>query len=199
MSNISNLDPKYYHIGFNPQHTLPTFDEDQNLNMLVEIPTGSINKYEYATEANIIKLDRVNPSRTPYPFEYGLIPQTWDEDNDLLDIMCLTTYPTFPGCLIAARIIGVCYFVDGGEIDDKIISVPADDFHQKHIKSIDDVSIVKKQEIEYYWTHYKDLISKLKNKEVKTEVKGWGNIDDALTIIKNAQERYQEKFKNLPQ
>lgn len=197
MANISNLDPKFYTTGINPQHTLETFDEDGNVNMLVEIPMGTINKYEYVTEANIIKLDRVNPAKMPYVVEYGLLPKTWDKDNDLLDVMSLINYPTFPGCLIAGRVIGVLYFVDGGEIDDKIMVVPADDYHFKNVKSIEDMSEAKKLEIEFFWKHYKDVLSNLKNKQISTEIKGWGNVDDAIKIIKEAQDLYKEKFSNI--
>lgn len=195
MANISNLDPKYLTQGINPQHVLNTFDEDGNLNMLVEIPTGQVNKYEYVVEANIIKLDRVNPARIPYPFEYGLIPKTWDEDNDLLDVMCLSTYPTFPGCLISGRIIGICYFMDTGEVDDKVIVVPADDYHFANVKSLEDLPKSKIEEISFYWTHYKDVILKLKGKTGKTEITKWGNVDDAMNTISECQKRYEEKFK----
>lgn len=194
MANIPNLDPKYLSQGINPQHVLETFDEDGNLNMLVEIPCGTINKYEYVTEANIIKLDRVNPARIPYPVEYGLIPKTWDKDNDLLDVMSLISYPTFPGCLIAGRIIGIMYFEDGGETDDKVLVVPADDFHYKNIKSIEDVSMTKKLEIEFFWKHYKDVLSNLKQKTISTEIKGWGNVDDAMNVIRESQKLYLSKF-----
>ena len=197
MANISNLDRKFYTNGINPQHTLETFDEDGNVNMLVEIPMGTINKYEYVTEANIIKLDRVNPAKMPYVVEYGLLPKTWDKDNDLLDVMSLINYPTFPGCLIAGRVIGVLYFVDGGEIDDKIMVVPADDYHFKNVKSIEDMSEAKKLEIEFFWKHYKDVLSNLKIKQISTEIKGWGNVDDAIKIIKEAQDLYKEKFSNI--
>lgn len=194
MANIKNLNPKYLTEGINPQHTLETFDEDGNVNMLVEIPIGSINKYEFVTEANIIKLDRVNPAKMPYPIEYGLLPKTWDKDNDLLDVMSLINYPTFPGCLIAGRVIGVLYFVDGGETDDKIMVVPADDFHFKHIKSIEDINEAKKLEIEFFWKHYKDVLSTLKNKTISTEVTGWGNVDKAMKVIEESKILYREKF-----
>ena len=98
-------------------------------------PKVSFNKYEYVTEANIIKLDRVLFEMIPYPIEYGLIPQTWDEDNDLLDIMSLVSYPTFPGCLITVRPIGVMFMNDSGEVDDKIFAVPVDDVRFKHVKN----------------------------------------------------------------
>lgn len=195
MSNISGLDPKYLLGGINPQHALPTFDEEGNLNMLVENPKGTLNKYEYVTEANIIKLDRVPFAYMPYPVEYGLIPQTWDEDNDLLDVMSLITNPTFPGCLIAARPIGVMYMVDGGETDDKIFCVPANDIRFKHIKKLTDLPQFTLDEIQHYWENYKKLQFKYKGTpEKKVEIKKWGDEKEALEIIAKCQAAYKTKF-----
>lgn len=195
MANISNLDSNYLKMGMNPQHVLPTFDEDGNVNMLVEIPKGSYNKYEYITEANVIKLDRVLFEMLPYPIEYGLIPQTYDEDNDLLDIMSLVTYPTFPGCLIAVRPIGVMYMNDSGEIDDKILAVPADDFRFKHIKTYKDLPQITIDEIQFFWEHYKDLQFKYKGQtDKKVVIDRWGDENEAKQVIEKCQAAYKTKF-----
>ncbi|WKZ24183.1 MAG: inorganic diphosphatase [Candidatus Dojkabacteria bacterium] len=195
MANISNLDSQYLKTGMNAQHVLPTFDEDGNVNMLVEIPKGSFNKYEYVTEANVIKLDRVLFEMLPYPIEYGLIPQTYDEDNDLLDIMSLVTYPTFPGCLLAVRPIGVMYMNDSGEIDDKVLAVPADDIRFKHITSYTQLPQITIDEIQFFWEHYKDLQFKHKGQtDKKVVIDRWGDEKEALEVIKKCQEAYKVKF-----
>lgn len=196
MANIT-LDPKYLTDGINPQHALPTFDKDGNINMLVEIPKGSFNKYEYVVEANIIKLDRVLFEMLPYPIEYGLVPQTWDEDNDLLDIMSLVTYPTFPGCLITVRPIGVMFMNDSGEVDDKILAVPADDIRFKHITSYTQLPKITIDEIQFFWEHYKDLQFKYKNQpDKKVVIDRWGDEKEALEIINKCQGVYKTKYSN---
>lgn len=184
-----------------PLFTLPTHPsktEPDILNMLVEIPKGSINKYEYKIDTGMLHLDRVLFQQTPYPVEYGLIPQTWDEDNDMLDIMCLVSYPTFPGCVLAARAIGVMYFEDGGEVDDKIIAVPAHDVRFKSIFDIKDLSEHTKDEINFFFTNYKKIQLKYKHKNPEKHapiVKHWGNLAHAHKVIAKAIERYHQHFR----
>ncbi len=91
---------------------------------IVEIPKGSRNKYEYQEDTGVIKLDRVLYSSIHYPGDYGLIPKTFCEDGDPLDILVMTNQPTFPGCVIEARPIGVFHLRDAGPSDDKILAVP---------------------------------------------------------------------------
>ena len=141
-------------------HVLPAFADKEELrvNALIEVSAGSINKYEMITEAGVLKLDRVGFSSMRYPFTYGAIPCTWDLDNDPLDICIVNvTEPLIPGSLVEARVIGIMKFEDGGEIDDKVIAVLADDKRMGHIKSIDDLGDYWKKENQYYWEHYKDL------------------------------------------
>lgn len=181
-----------------PQFVLPLGSDDlSNLTMLVEIPRGSINKYEYKIETGLIHLDRVMFQQTPYPVEYGLIPQTWDEDEDMLDVMCLTSHPTFPGCIINVRPIGVMYFEDGGEIDDKIIAVPTEDVRFKHVHDLNDLSEHTLDEIEFFFTHYKKLQLKYKGKVNPKKapiVKHWGNREKALKVIAKSAERFKQKW-----
>jgi inorganic pyrophosphatase len=196
MANIDLLGRNFMKHTPNPQHVLTPFDEDGNINMLVEIPQGSFNKYEYVTEAGIIKLDRVLYEMLPYPIEYGLIPQTYDEDDDLLDIMCIMSYPTFPGCLVAARPIGVMYMNDSGERDDKILAVPADDIRFKHIKTLNDIPQIRRDEIQFFWEHYKDLQFKHKGQhDKKIVIEGWGDENDAKKVIEKCMVAYNEKFR----
>lgn len=195
MANIPSLGKTYFSNPMNPLHALDTFDIEGNLNMLVEIPQGTFNKYEFVTEAGIIKLDRVLYEMLPYPTEYGLIPKTYDDDNDLLDVMCLLTYPTFPGCLIATRPIGIMYMNDGGERDDKILAVPADDFRFKHYKDLDDVAQIRLDEIQFFWENYKTLQFKHKNTpERRVIVERWGDAIEAREVIEKCRRTYHENF-----
>jgi inorganic pyrophosphatase len=196
MADIGNFDTKLRKLKINPLIQLPVGDEAPKvINMLVETPMGSINKYEFHTGTGLLKLDRVLFEKLPYPIEYGAIPQTWDEDNDLLDVMCLVTYPTFPGCLISVRPIGVMLFNDSGEKDDKILAVPADDIRYKHIKSIDDLPEHQKDEISFFFERYKDLQFKYKGQtDKKVVVEGWGGPEKAYEIITAANELFKKTF-----
>jgi inorganic pyrophosphatase len=198
MADIKHLEDKVFHTKFNPLFKLPVGDDaPAEINMLVETPMGSINKYEFHTQTGIIKLDRVLFEKLPYPVEYGAIPQTWDADQDLLDVACLVTYPTFPGCLISVRPIGVMLFNDSGEKDDKIIAVPADDIRYKHIKDVADLSAHQKDEITFFFERYKDLQFKYKGQtDKKVVVEGWEGKDRAYEIIKEAQELFKKTFAN---
>lgn len=196
MSEIKHLEDKVYTTKFNPLVTLPVGDDVPNeINMLVETPMGSINKYEFHTQTGLLKLDRVLYSKLPYPVEYGAIPQTWDEDGDLLDVMCLVSYPTFPGCLISVRPIGVMLFNDSGEKDDKILAVPTDDIRFAHIKDLSDLSDHAKDEITFFMERYKDLQFKYKKQfDKKLVVEGWEGKEKAFEIIKSANELFKKTF-----
>jgi len=139
MANIDHKPSKYL---LNLLHILPPFADDEKkiANTIIEINANSINKYELITEAGILKLDRVGYSSLAYPFAYGAIPCTWDEDGDPLDIEIVNvTEPLIPGSLVEARIIGIMKFVDGGEVDDKVIAVIADDKRCNHIQTLEDL------------------------------------------------------------
>lgn len=196
MADIANLADQPMQSMMNPLFNLPVGDNaPEEINMLVETPMGSINKYEYHTNTGLLKLDRVLFEKLPYPIEYGAIPQTWDEDEDLLDVMCLLTYPTFPGCIISVRPIGVMLFNDSGEKDDKILAVPVDDVRYKHIASIEDVTEHQKDEIGFFFERYKDLQFKYKGqKDKKVVVEGWEGKETAYKIINEAQELFKKKF-----
>lgn len=196
MADIANLQDKIHKKMMNPLFELPVGDDaPKEINMLVETPMGSINKYEFHTNTGLLKLDRVLFEKLPYPIEYGAIPQTWDEDEDLLDVMCLVTYPTFPNCLISVRPIGVMLFNDSGEKDDKILAVPVDDIRFKHIQSIKDLTEHQKDEIGFFFERYKDLQFKYKNQTDKTvKIEGWDGVEKAHTIIDEAQSLFKKRF-----
>ncbi len=173
-------------------HVLPTFaDEEKNvLNGLVEINAGSINKYEFVKETGHLKLDRVGYSSLTYPVAYGALPQTFDQDGDLLDfIIANVTEPLVPGTHAEVRVIGIMKFEDGGERDDKIITVLADDKRMDHITSYEDLGEHWKKITEHYFEHYKDL-----KKPGTCKPLGFFGIDVALEIIKECQERYKTDY-----
>lgn len=193
MANINHKPSKYM---LNLLHVLPAFTDEKKevVNTIVEINSGSINKYEIITESGQLKLDRVGYSSLAYPFVYGAIPQTWDYDNDPLDI-CIANVmePLVPGCLVEARIIGVMKFEDGGEIDDKIIAVLADDRRSDHIQSIEDLGEQFKKETTYFWEHIKYL------KKPGTGItKGFFDKTEAIKVMEDCIKRYNEIYaKNL--
>ena len=190
MSNINHKPSKYM---LNLQHVLPTFaDEGKGiLNGIIEINRGTINKYEVITESGQLKLDRVGYSSLAYPVAYGLIPQTWDHDGDMLDfIVANVTEPLVPGCLVEARVIGIMKFEDGGERDDKVITVLSDDKRMDHITSYEELGGHWKKEVEHYFEKYKDL-----KKPGTLKVLGFFDTAEALTVISEAQERYEKEYK----
>jgi len=159
------------------------------VNVVVEIPTGSSHKIEWDRENAAFKLDRVEPSIFAKPTNYGFIPQTLDEDGDELDALIITTDPLTTGIYLEAKIIGVLKFEDDGEVDDKVIVVPADDRDTKNaINSLDDLSEGLKAQIEFHFNHYKDL-----KKPGTTIVKGWGDVEEAKRIVHEAIERWNNK------
>jgi inorganic pyrophosphatase len=193
MANINHKPSKYM---LNLLHVLPAFVEEKKdiLNVIVENNSGSRNKYEIITESGQLKLDRVGYSPLVYPFAYGAIPMTWDEDNDPLDVVIANITEAFvPGSLVEIRIIGMMKFIDGGEVDDKIIGVVNDDKKNEHIKTIDDLGEYFKTETKYFWEKYKEL-----KKPGTGETKGFFDKDEAIKVIKECEKRYFDVYaKNL--
>ncbi len=130
------------------------------MNVIIEIPKGSKNKYEIDKETGLIALDRVSHSAQDFPFDYGFVPQTLWDDGDALDVMLLTTYPLFPGVLVRARPVGIMNMIDSGESDAKILAVPCDDPRFADIKDLSDVNKHTLKEIEHFYSTYKQLQKK---------------------------------------
>lgn len=190
---MANINEKPSKFQYNLQLVLPSFaDEEKSVvNALIEINPGTINKYEFITESGQLKLDRVGYSSLAYPVAYGLIPQTWDQDNDMLDLVVANvTEPLVPGSLAEARVIGVMQFEDGGERDDKIITVLADDKRMDHITSYEQLGSHWQKVTEHYFEHYKDL-----KKPGTCKVLGFFDTAEALKIIKECAERYEKDYK----
>lgn len=159
------------------------------INVVVEIPAGSNHKIEWDRKLGVMKLDRVEPSIFAKPTNYGFIPQTLDEDGDELDVLLITGRPLTTGLVVEAKIIGVMKFVDDGEVDDKVIAVPADDRETGDaINSLEDLPAQLLKQIEHHFSHYKDL-----KKPGSTVVEKFGDIDEAKEVIRESIERWNNR------
>jgi inorganic pyrophosphatase len=156
---------------------IPAQPEPGLINVLVEITGGSKNKYEFDKDLNAFILDRVLFSSVKYPYDYGFVPNTLADDGDPLDGMVLMDEPTFPGCVIAARPIGMLEMIDGGDRDEKILCVPAADPRYRSVKSLDDVAPHRLDEIAEFFRSYKNLEKKV------TEILGWQNVDKVAALV----------------
>lgn len=154
------------------------------ITMIVEIPRGSRNKYETDHQTGEIFLDRMLFTSTHYPADYGFIPETLAEDGDPLDIMVLVAEPTFPGCRVRVRPIGVFLMEDQGHPDHKVISVPFGDPRWETTRDVNDLPEHLRLEMEHFFTVYKQLEKK------KTAVLGWRPLPVAETVIAEALARY---------
>lgn len=150
----------------------------------IEIPKGERNKYEVDHKTGRIKLDRTLFTATQYPADYGFIDHTLGGDDDPLDVLVLVQEPTFPGCLIRARAIGMFNMTDEKGPDEKIIAVPADDPRQEHLRDIHHLNEFHKLEIEHFFQVYKDL------EPAKTvEGAAWAGRSEAEAEIKRSLDR----------
>lgn len=147
------------------------------LNVLIEIAAGSKNKYEFDKDLGALALDRVLSSSVMYPYDYGFIPNTLADDGDPLDGMVIMDEPTFPGCVIAARPIGMMEMIDGGDRDEKILCVPDKDPRYAHVKSLKDIPQHRLDEISEFFKTYKNLEKKA------VEVLGWKDVDAVLPLV----------------
>lgn len=160
---------------------------EKHVEVFVEIPTGSQNKYEFDEEQGVFKLDRVLFSPQFYPAEYGYIKNTLALDNDPLDALVLVTNPTFPGCVIDTRVIGFLNMIDDGEEDQKLLTVPLEDPRFKDVHTLDDVPSHILDEISHFFKTYKDLQGK------KTEIGDWEGPEAAAKLIDECFDRFNEK------
>lgn len=162
--------------------------ERGELNVVIEIPTGSNHKIEWDREHACFMLDRVEPMAFAKPCNYGFIPQTIDEDGDELDVLMITDQPLTTGIWMKAKILGVMKFVDSGEVDDKIICVPADDRNNGDAyNKLEDLPKQLIKQIEFHFNHYKDL-----KKVGTTKVKAFEDVKSAKEVVKASIERYEE-------
>lgn len=159
------------------------------VNTVIEIPKWSTLKIEWDRKRACFMLDRVEPSIFAKPCNYGFIPQTLDEDGDELDTLVLTNDPIPTGVWLEGKVIGVLNFEDDGEMDHKVVIVPADDRNTGDaINSLDDLHGQWKLKLEHHFSHYKDL-----KKPGSTKVLGWGDVEDAKMIIAECVERFNNQ------
>lgn len=160
----------------------------EQVTAVIEIPSGSRNKYELDKVTGLLKLDRVLYSAVQYPGDYGFIPGTLAEDGDPLDVLVLINEPTFPGCLITVRPVGVLHMKDRGDPDEKILAVPSEDpYHQEYF-DIADLPQHYLKEVEHFFSVYKDLEGK------RVEMLGWDKSVAAMGTITDCIARYEAKY-----
>ncbi|MBS1262929.1 MAG: Inorganic pyrophosphatase [Methanonatronarchaeales archaeon] len=159
------------------------------INAVVECTRGSRNKYEYDKDIEAVELDRVLHSAVHYPADYGLIPRTWYDDDDPFDVIVLVEDPTFPGCVVPSRVVGMMEMVDDGEKDDKVLAVPAGDPRFDHVVDVNDVPPQVKKEITHFFETYKAL-----EEGKSTETLGWRGRREAEGAVEHAMSLYREIF-----
>jgi inorganic pyrophosphatase len=157
------------------------------LNMIIEVISGSRDKYEYNIKWETFVLDRIIPSSVVFPVEYGFVPQTWFDDEDPLDIMALSYEPLEVGCLVKVRVIGALIIEDEKGEDPKIFSVLVDDARFEGYKDINDVHPHKLREIQEFFETYKRLEPR---KWVR--FKEWKNAEEAMKIVEYAMKKFKE-------
>ena len=162
----------------------------KRLNVVVEIEKGGKNKYEYDKEATVFKTDRVLYGAVFYPTDYGFLPQTWSvEEGDPIDVMVISTNPSFTGCVIEVRPIGVFKMEDRGKLDPKIIGVATRDPRFDHVRRIRDLGPHFKKEVKDFWENYAKL-----QPSKKIKVLGWGTRKAAEEIVMAANGVYKKEF-----
>ena len=162
----------------------PGADLPQQVNVIVEIPKGSLNKYEFNAKQRVIELDRVLGGTERYPVEYGFVPQTLMPDGDPLDFVMPVTEPTHPGVLVEARPIGVMRMLDQGAVDDKIVCVPVKDPRFQGIDTLEGLPLGQRDVLSRFFSSYKDPEGK------STSVPGFGDVEEAHRLIRAAHEAY---------
>ncbi len=151
------------------------------IQVIIDIPKGSRNKYEFDKEIGRIKLDRVLSSSVAYPVDYGFIPGSHAEDGDPLDVLLIIRFPTFPGCSVDARPIALMEMIDTGENDEKIIVVPEKDPYFASWKDLADIPESLRKEINEFFATYKNL-----EPGKRVEIKGWKDAKAAEEMIKKS-------------
>ena len=154
------------------------------LNVIIEIPRGSRNKYELDKDTGLFRFDRLLYSAVYYPGDYGFVPQTLADDDDPLDVLVMVTVPTFPGCLVVVRPVGVFEMSDEKGHDEKILAVPMRDPLYDEYQNLADVPKHFLREVEHFFAIYKEL------EGVQTNVIGWRDHDVARALIQAACTRY---------
>jgi inorganic pyrophosphatase len=167
-------------------------DKGVTFDVLIEIPKGSRNKYEYDFTLHKIRFDRMLFSSMMYPGDYGFIPETLALDHDPLDVLVLGHQPTYPMVVMEVRPIGVFHMTDEKGPDEKIICVPVSDPIWNSLENLSDINPHLLKEIEHFFQVYKDLENK------KVDVEGWGDVNEAFAIIDECTKRFND-IENKPE
>lgn len=160
---------------------------NNKIEAIIEIPLKTKNKFEIDHKHNRIKLDRVLYSAMNYPAEYGFIENTLALDNDPLDILVISSEPTFPGCVVPTRVLGYLAVIDRDFEDYKIISVVDVDPRYNQISELSDLSPFTLDEIKNFFQNYKTL------QKINVEVKEYHSKEEALKLIEACKKRYEER------
>jgi inorganic pyrophosphatase len=164
-----------------------------DVDVFVEIPKGSRNKYEYDPVVDRIRLDRMLFTATSYPSDYGFVPDTLAEDGDPIDALVMLDEPTFPGCIVRSRVIAVFWMRDERGPDAKLLCVPADDPRYAHLQELEDVPVYQVSEIWHFFDIYKAL-----EPNKSTETRGWERRRHAVAALEEAQRRYAQQRSAAP-
>ncbi|WP_417361949.1 inorganic diphosphatase [Galbibacter sp.] len=161
-------------------------DQISSFDVLIEIPKGSRNKYEYDFKLKKVRYDRMIFSSMMYPADYGFVPETLALDGDALDVLVLVTEPTFPGCVMEVKPIGVFHMEDEKGPDEKVICVPVSDPVWNRVNDLSELNPHLIKEIEHFFQVYKDLEKK------KVSIGGWGDHQEAKEIVAKCINRFQD-------
>lgn len=176
----------------NPWHDVELgLEGSATVNAIIEVPRGEKTKYELDKTTGLIKVDRILSSAVHYPANYGFIPRTYCDDNDPLDVLVLGQAVVVPMCLMKVKIIGNMHMIDGGEVDDKLIAVHADDPQFNGFNSIKDIPEHTLKEIKHFFETYKALEKK------SVEVNDFTDQDEAIKVLKSAIDLYNKEEANL--
>jgi inorganic pyrophosphatase len=162
--------------------------DDESLLCVVEIPQGGRNKYEYDPELGAIKLDRFISASVVYPTEYGYVPETLAPDGDPLDVLVCVSAPTFPGCMILTKVVGLFKMSDEKGPDDHVVCVPFNDPNWNQLEDVGDLPEQLRQEIAHFFDIYKDL-----DPGRHSEVNGWDDRAAALRTVEDARRAFRDK------
>jgi len=154
------------------------------VNAVVEIPCGQVNKYEYDKKLHVFRLDRNLYSPVHYPGDYGFIPSTLSDDGDPLDVLVLVDSPSFPGCFMEVRPIGVLEMLDQGAKDEKILAVQTQNPRYRDVRNYSEIYPHVLREVDHFFAIYKNLEGK------RTETIGWHNAHHARAVISESWQRY---------
>ena len=160
------------------------------IQVIIEIPKGSKNKYEIDKKTGLIALDRAMHTSQDYPFDYGFVPQTLWDDDDALDVIVLSTYPISSGVLVRVRPVAIMEMIDSGDADDKLIAVPVEDPRWEGVKNLSTINPHTLKEIEHFFDTYKQI----QKKEI--QIKGFKDVDEAKKAFLRGVDLYKKAKNN---